>query len=282
MSLKGARTDEDFAEWKEIHPEDSGVGLYSGNLFFENTYDLEEKVRSVIQNAGYEPEKELAYGVNWAYMSSRAEGLDVVTLAVLFGAVIVILLTGYLIIYNIFQISVVSDIRFYGLLKTIGTTKKQIRRLIRRQAFLLSVIGIPLGLLIGFGIGRAVLPFMLGITDYGQTADITLKCDPRILLSGAGFSALTVLLSCRKPGKIAGSVSPIEALRYAETGGGRKAAVKRKKRRREAKGHFDALSMAIANLGRNRRTTTAVIAAISLSIILLAVEIGSASCRDSV
>ena len=271
MSLKGARTDEDFAEWKEIHPEDSGVGLYSGNLFFENTYDLEEKVRSVIQNAGYEPEKELAYGVNWAYMSSRAEGLDVVTLAVLFGAVIVILLTGYLIIYNIFQISVVSDIRFYGLLKTIGTTKKQIRRLIRRQAFLLSVIGIPLGLLIGFGIGRAVLPFMLGITDYGQTADITLKCDPRILLSGAGFSALTVLLSCRKPGKIAGSVSPIEALRYAETGGGRKAAVKRKKRRREAKGHFDALSMAIANLGRNRRTTTAVIAAISLSIILLAV-----------
>ena len=35
----------------------------------------------------------------------------------------VILVTGYLIIYNIFQISVISDIRFYGLLKTIGTTK---------------------------------------------------------------------------------------------------------------------------------------------------------------
>ena len=41
---------------------------------------------------------------------------------------ILILLTGYLIIYNVFQISVAGDIRFYGLLKTIGTTPRQLRR----------------------------------------------------------------------------------------------------------------------------------------------------------
>ena len=35
---------------------------------------------------------------------------------------LLIIFTGYLIIYNVFQISVTNDIRFYGLLKTIGTT----------------------------------------------------------------------------------------------------------------------------------------------------------------
>ena len=60
-------------------------------------------------------------------MSSRLETADPMTVLILIGVVAVILVTGYLIIYNIFQISVISDIRFYGLLKTIGTTKRQIR-----------------------------------------------------------------------------------------------------------------------------------------------------------
>ena len=160
-ALKDSYTDEDFMKWKEEHPEDAGAGLIAGNFFFEDTHDLEEKVRTIIRNAGYEPETELAYGVNWAYMSNRAEAADPVTLTILSGAVFVILLTGYLIIYNIFQISVISDIRFYGLLKTIGTTKMQIGRLVRRQALILAAVGIPIGLLIGFGVGRAVLPFMM-------------------------------------------------------------------------------------------------------------------------
>lgn len=273
--LKGDYTDEDFVKWKEIHPEDYGAGLYSGNFFFHNTYHLEDKIRTVIRNAGYEPEKELAYGVNWAYMSSRAGSADFVTLTVLFGAVLVILLTGYLIIYNIFQISVVSDIRFYGLLKTIGTTKKQIRRLIRRQAFWLSAVGIPVGLFVGFGVGKLLLPFMLGMTDSYEGMDISLKCNPWIFVCGAGFSAFTVYLSSRKPGKIAGSVSPIEAVRYVEDSGMGKRR-KEKKKRQKDRGHFAALSVALANLGRSRRTTAVVISAISLSIVLLGVVMTAA------
>lgn len=284
MGLKGNHTDEDFVRWKEIHPEDYGAGLLAGNFFFHNTYHLEDKIRTVIRNAGYEPETELAYGVNWAYMSSRAGSADFVTLAVLFSALLVILLTGYLIIYNIFQISVINDIRFYGLLKTIGTTKKQIRRLIRRQAFSLSAIGIPAGLLIGFGVGRLLLPFMLGITDSYEGMDISLKYNPWIFVFGAGFSAVTVYLSSRKPGRIAGNVSPIEAVRYVDADGSRekteRKAAKRRKTEREKterkrqerqkdRGSFGTLSMALANLGRNRRTTVTVISAISLSIILL-------------
>lgn len=268
LKLKGSLTDEDFVKWGETHPEDEGTGLTAGNFFFDNASGLEEKIRTVIQNAGYEPGTELSYGVNWAYMSSRMESVDPFTFLILASAVLVILLTGYLIIYNIFQISVISDIRFYGLLKTIGTTKGQIRCLVRRQAIRLSLIGIPVGLLIGYGIGKLALPFALSISDY-QGMEIALRFDPWILVWGGGFTAFTVFLSSRKPGKIAGNVSPIEALRYTEADGKRKKGRGRKKKKHAAR--FSAVSMAWASLGRNRRTTAVVIAAISFSIILLAV-----------
>lgn len=268
--LKGSLTDEDFVRWGEEHPENAGMGLLDGNLYFENTSNLEEKIRTVISHAGYEPDTEVAYGVNWAYMSSRVEEADPLTVLVLFGAITVIMLTGYLIIYNIFQISVVNDIRFYGLLKTIGTTKRQIRRLVRRQAFLLSVIGIPVGLIAGFGIGKILLPVMLQVGDYGG-AEASLEYHPWIFAAGALFSALTVCLSSAKPGKIAGSVSPIEALRYVESGGGKRAARRRKRTKQEKAGTFDAVSMAFSNLGRNRRTAVVVISAMSLSMIVLAI-----------
>lgn len=269
--LRGTLTDEDFQDWGKEHPEDRGVGLLAGNLYFDDPDNLEEKIQTVIRNAGYEPDTELSYGVNWAYMSSRLEAADPLTVLILIGVVTVILLMGYLIIYNIFQISVISDIRFYGLLKTIGATKKQIRRLVRRQAFMLSAAGIPVGLAAGYGIGALLLPFMLSFSDY-DGMEVALQFQPWILLCGAGFSAFTVYLSSRRPGRIAGSVSPIEAVRYTQEGGADMGSLKKKKKARKKKGgRFSALSMALSNLGRNRRTTVVVIMAISLSIILLMV-----------
>ena len=273
MKLKGDRTDEDMVNWHEAHPEDNGMGLMDVNLFFDNEHNLEEKVQAVIKNAGYEPGTEVRYGVNWAYMSSRVEEADPMTVFILVGAIAVILTTGYLIIYNIFHISVISDIRFYGLLKTIGTTKRQIRRLVRRQAVMLSGIGIPVGLAIGYGIGKLALPFALSINDYSGI-EISLKFNPWILVFGAGFSILTVYLSSRKPGKVAGSVSPIEAVKYTEVyGSGINRMKKKKKRRIREKdgGDFRTLSMALSNLGRNKRSAAVVITAISLSLILLAI-----------
>ena len=269
--LRGTLTDEDFQNWGKEHPEDKGVGLLAGNLFFDDVGNLEEKIETVIRNAGYDPDTELSYGVNWAYMSSRLEETDPMTVLILICVVAVILVTGYLIIYNIFQISVISDIRFYGLLKTIGTTKRQIRRLVRRQALMLSAVGIPLGLAAGYGIGALVLPFMLSFSDY-DGMEVALQFQPWILLCGAGFSAFTVYLSSRKPGRIAGSVSPIEAVRYTQEGASDRGSLKKKKKPRKKKGgRFSALSMALSNLGRSRRTTVVVVMAISLSIILLMV-----------
>ena len=267
--LKGSLTEEDFIAWAEEHIEDKSIGLYAVDIFFKNASHLEDNVRTIIQNAGYEPGTELNYGVNWAYMGNRMESVDAFTVIILCSAIAIILITGYLIIYNIFQISVINDIRFYGLLKTIGTTKKQIRRLLLRQAAVLSVIGTPIGILIGFCIGKLALPLVSSVGDFSG-ASMSLHFNIWIPVFSVLFCGLTVFLSCRKPGKIAGSVSPIEAVKYTEVSKiykkGKGASKKKKKSTR-----FSAVSMALSNLSRNKRTTTVVISAISFSIILLAV-----------
>ena len=264
QQVRGNRTEADFRLWGKEHPNEEGKGLLSVHLYFDNASHLEEKVQKVIINAGYEPETELDYGVNWAYMQNRMESIDPFAFAIFGGALAVILLTGYLIIYNIFQISIMNDIRFYGLLKTIGTTKKQLRRLIVRQVLRLSAIGIPIGLLLGYAVGILGVPILSRLINSHDDLEISLQFHPGIFLFGAVFSAATVFLSCRKPGKIAGSVSPVEAVKYTEV---KLKASGRKRRRR----HFSPFSMALANLGRSRKKTVVVIAAISLSMILLTV-----------
>ena len=79
---------------------------------------------------------------------------------------LIILMSGYLIIYNVFQISVTNDIRFYGLLKTIGTTGKQLKRIVRQQALMLSLMGVPLGLILGFVIGNKLTPIIMAQLSY--------------------------------------------------------------------------------------------------------------------
>lgn len=284
--LKGNWTDADFIAWAEEHPESEDTGLIAGNVFFSNASNIEKKVQTIIKNAGYIPEEEIEYGVNWAYMSNRMESVDLLSALLIIGALLVILTTGYLIIYNIFQISVMSDIRFYGLLKTIGTTKKQLQGFIIRQVCLLSMIGIPIGLLLGYVVGRAGVPIAISFLAY-KDMKLSLEFDPIIFLFGALFSMITVFLSCRKPGKIAGMVSPVEAVKYTEGMElekqkiyNKKKAGKRNRRKIERQTkkamqktrkhrEFSLISMAFANLGRNKKKTRIVILAISLSIILL-------------
>lgn len=270
--LKGELTDRDFKEWGKANPQDAGVGLYSVGLYFDSAKNSEETVRSVIRDAGYYPngeaeghswEESLDYGVNWAYMQNRAENSDPLTIVVLGSALVIILLAGYLIIYNIFYISVFQDIRFYGLLKTVGTTRKQIRSMIRRQALILSAAGIPLGLAAGYAVSDLIFPFVMEMTAFSQL-DIKMKFHPSVAVFGVLFALITVFISCRKPGKIAGSVSPVEAIRFTEGSRGRK---KSKKSETGAQIH----RMALSNLSRSRKKTALVLISLSMSVVLLCV-----------
>ena len=232
------------------------AGSINPAFMFASSWDLEEKVAQVKTNCGFSDL--VNEGVNWAYTTSD---IDVTSVLLLMGLILLIGCSGYLIIFNIFYIAVARDIRFYGLLKTIGTTKKQLKKIVRRQALSLCCVGMPLGLLLGALIGRFLVPVVLGITSITEF-DLVISMHPVIFVVSAIFTLLTVLISCRKPCAMAGSVSPIEAIRYTESNGGKKKKEGHSKKVRLGK-------MAYENVFRNKKKAFVVIASLSLSMILL-------------
>lgn len=240
------------------------TGAITGYIKFKNSLNIEKNLETVLTESGYSTDENapnyIATGINWAYLSTGTT-LDAGTAIGLICAMALFMFAGYLIIYNIFQISVLKDIRFYGLLKTIGTTNRQLRAVIRHQAMLLSLIGIPLGLLAGFFVGKAFVPALMARSSYAGSA-VSVSPHPLIFIGAAAFALVTVLISTYKPGKIAAHVSPVEAVCYNE--GSQGSLKKFKKSKSGAKPE----RMAFSNLGRNKKRTVLVILSLSLSIIL--------------
>ena len=109
---------------------------------------IEQDLSQILADHGYQSETAgddyIDTGVNWGYTGAQlSDNLDPIVVAAIAAMLLLIIFTGYLIIYNVFQISVTNDIRFYGLLKTIGTTPRQLGWIIRQQALTLSLAGIP-------------------------------------------------------------------------------------------------------------------------------------------
>ena len=252
-----------------IHPDYQkdfdAVGTIRADVMFKNSIDIEHNIQRVIKESGYSikagDKNHIDYGINWAYMSTSFSSDPEMIFSMALIALLIIL-TGYLIIYNIFHISVIKDIRFYGLLKTIGTTPKQIKGLIIRQALLLSLIGIPLGLGIGYLLGISLLPGIIGISSF-ITPKVFASPNPYIFIGAALFSLVTVLISCFKPGRTAGRVSPVEAVRYTGV------EVNHKRSHKTSTDGGKLYKMARSNLGRDKTRTVIVVISMSLSLIVL-------------
>ena len=229
-----------------------------------SSLNIENDLTRIGEDCGYsigEEAGQLRIGVNWGYTATQIwDTLGVGGILAMLAVLILVAFTGYLVIYNIFQISVAGDIRYYGLLKTIGVTPKQLRRLIRQQALLLSALGIPVGLLLGYGVGAAAVPITMSTSTMGGRYT-TVSVSPWIFLFSSVFALLTVLLSCARPGRIAGRVSPVEAVRYTE----RQSAGKTHRKG----GKVTPIQMAAANLGRDKKKTALVMVSLSLTVVLL-------------
>lgn len=242
------------------------IGSWNMNVMFKSTHHIERNLNTILQNHGYQSSQQteenyIAIGVNWGYTGAQiAQNMDFSMMLTIVILLLLIILTGYLMIYNIFQISVVHDIRFYGTLKTIGTTGKQIKALLRQQAGILCMIGIPIGLFLGWQVGAKLTPVILSrLNDMVIDA---LSMSPMIFIGAAAFSVFTVFLSCAKPGRIAARVSPIEAVRYTE-------GMSVSKRTRKGNQNFSVFDMAFANIRRNKSKTLVTILSLTLAVVLL-------------
>ena len=188
-----------------------------------------------------------------------------IILAVIILAVF-ISFSGYLLIYNILYVSVVKDVQFYGRLKTIGTTQRQIKRIIYKQAIRISCIGIPIGLLLGAVVSFGIVPYFLNMM-YSTNSDVGTKVSfsPFIFIGAAIFTFITVMIASMKPAKIAGNVSPIAALQY--TAASTKSSARNCSKMKLSR-------MAWNNVFRNAKSTTLVFASLFFGLSLFLVVTG--------
>lgn len=137
---------------------------------------------------------------NNAFVSSLSYSSQQIVMTVLIS--IAILLVSVLVIYSIFYISISDRTRQFGQLRTLGMTQKQIKRMVRKEGTILSLIGSAIGITVG-----AVFAFTLKPRGFNLAVFI--------VYAAAIFIAnyITVQASIAKPAKLAACVSPIEAVR---------------------------------------------------------------------
>ena len=252
---------------REIAQGREGCGIYDADVIMRDSSMVKERISEFVRSIGGNPDDRSAENyVRVApntFLSNNSGGSIMWLVAGVFG--VLFMFCGYLLIYNVFEIAVTNDIRQYGLLRTVGTTSQQIKRLVNRQALYLFLIGTPFGLLFGILLGRSILPAALQMfaADYsGKNIEVSTLPYLGIIVGAILFSGLTVYISTRKSVKKASRVSPIEAIRYVEQD---TVSIKRKKTNTGAV----IPRMAKANLQRNKRRTVFIVISLTLSIVLL-------------
>ena len=131
----------------------------------------------------------------------------------LLGLIFVTCLSAYLLIYNILYLSVSGNVRYYGLLQTIGMTEKQVYSLVQRQMLLIGGTGILAGMLAGTVVSFGLIPAVVKILGIRE-ADISISFHPVIFLLTLLISGLTVFVGSLEPAKMATKITPMEALGY--------------------------------------------------------------------
>lgn len=195
------------------------------------------------------------------------------------GIVVVTCLSAYLLIYNIMYLSVAGNIRYYGLLQTIGMTGKQIRSLIKKQMIWIGGIGISLGLFLGFFVSFSLIP--VAIESLGmkqeQTGQVQVVFHPAVFLLTILLTGFSVWYAARKPMRLAESSSPIEALGYRPVSGIRKGHTTKK-------GNL-IRRMAVEQLTRNKKKTVVTMLSLSASLsvfVCLMILLHTQSAREYV
>lgn len=160
--------------------------------------------------------------VNKELLAYEGASLDDETLKTIYGLgafiIGIVLVSSVFVIRNGFEISITERLKQYGMLSSIGATKKQIKKSVYFEGFILGLIGIPLGILSGvFAIYILVNVVNYILKDYISEGTLLTYSMSWIAIAISVFvSIITIWLSCKKSAKKASKVSPIEAIRNSE------------------------------------------------------------------
>ncbi len=224
---------------------DLSVGGYYALTKIKNAEQMND---AELQNYVFEMGKE--YGLEAGNVNLNGKFVDLLrtnpsTTIAMAVIGIIICFASAIVIYSIFYLSVSGRVRQIGQLLTIGMTQKQIRKMIRKEGWYLSVCAIPVGFLLGLAVAVVTQPKGFDITN-------------TLLIFGGMviFGTAVVQISIGKPAKVASGVSPIEAARSADADEDGKALPKR---------HKPLSPYVLARLGQMRGKKKAMLTTLSLA-----------------
>lgn len=182
------------------------------------------------------------------------------------------------VISNVFQSSANQRINEFGILKCVGGTTKQIRETVIYESIWLSIVGIPLGLVVGLGVGflgvQITADFISELNDLQQSiimrpisVSLSFNVTPIAFLCSAILSFFTVLYSAYKPAKKAGKITALSCIRGFGEVRMKDMKIKNRMWIRKSFG-FEGI-LADRNLARNKTSFKPTIRALAIGILLI-------------
>lgn len=205
-----------------------------------------QKIKEVLQIPGV--------GFQDAYFRYIDGDISMENVLLLMAFAGIVLVGGCVVIQSIFRISIIDKIKSYGQLRTIGATKKQIMRIVKKEGHSLGWKGMSIGILLGLGVTLLLFPRGFSLLGYL----LVIGCTVLICWT-------MICLSIRKPVKLAANISPVEAVRFTSPQKKIKNRTKRKK--------ISPCSLGMLNFRRDWKKTVSIVFSLSLGgILLLAVS----------
>lgn len=189
-------------------PQEIVDGLKTNKTYikFKEGVNVKEEFRSLAQTADITSANFVVF--NSELLTAMGQQIDWSNLVSKLIFSLIICLATIAAIYNVFYISVIERIKHYGILRSVGSSPKQIRRLVIVEGLLLAFIALPFGLLLGILLAWGMHIYMPDVISNSAKFIVL----PRSLIITALIGLFTIFLSTIKPAKVAGRISPIEAI----------------------------------------------------------------------
>lgn len=226
----------------------------SASVRFVDETHISEYCDALVSDLGLSENQPIAT----VQLYDTSAGQETATLLSLCAVAVFLIFTGYLLIYNILYISISRDVRFYGLLKTLGATPKQIKRVVRGQILRLCLIGIPVGIVLSLILSLGIVPFFISALDAVSADGAVVSFSPLIYVGAIVFPLFTAMLGASKPAQKAASISPIEAQKYTGVTGSIKGV--------RSVAHRKPVRMAWRNIFRDKKRTGIVLLSLFLGV----------------
>ena len=194
-------------------------GETNAYIAFKNPLDSETSIDEILGiNLNSGEISEYRYSINYEILKWESFNTNLgdsslnMMIAIAIIVIAIIILTSVYCIKNTFSISLTEKIKMYGMLSSIGATKKQIKKSVIQEGMILSLIGIPVGILVGI-----LLVYILVIAVRGALSGIldivVFKITLLPILISIILGIVTVYLSCLSASRKAKKITPLEAIK---------------------------------------------------------------------